>query len=108
MRVAEVLPGFAQELEGLLFASGHQELAASCASLEFVAPCGCGDDFCAGFYTVPKPNGPWGAGHRSLLLSPVSGMVVVDIVDGRITFVEVLDRQDVRDTMDAAMRAVGK
>jgi len=108
MRVAEMLPAFASELESLLAASGHLELAHSCAELEFVAPCGCSDDSCAGFYTAPKPSAPWASGHRNLVLSPARGMVVVDVVDGRITFVEVLDRKDVRDVLDAATRDVAK
>ncbi len=62
-------------------------------TLRVVARCGCGDDFCQSFYTAPKPDGAYGPGHRNVLLDPPwSGMLILDVVDGLIAYVEVLDR----------------
>lgn len=56
--------------------------------------CGCGDSFCQSFYTAPKPNGAYGPGHSNVpLIPPWPGMLVLDIVDGQIKYVEVLDRR---------------
>jgi hypothetical protein len=64
--------------------------------LEIVAKCSCSDDFCASFYTAPKPAGRYGPQHRNLELAPAKGMIVLDLVDDRIVYVEVLYRDDVR------------
>lgn len=69
--------------------------------------CGCGDSFCSSFYTGPKPNGPWGPGARNVVLQPRTGDVILDVVDGRIRFVEVLDRKDVRDKIRLLFLAKG-
>ncbi|WP_394825706.1 hypothetical protein [Pendulispora albinea] len=100
MLLRDVLPFFATELEELLRADGHHALARACPDLEVAEPCGCGDDFCGGFYTGPRPNGPWGSGHVNVVLRPKVGMVILDVVDGQIRFVEVLYRKDVRDRVD--------
>jgi hypothetical protein len=56
--------------------------------------CGCGDDFCQSFYTRPSPVGAYGSGHRNVGLTPSqSGMLILDVVDDVIMFVEVLDRR---------------
>jgi len=56
-----------------------------------VRGCGCGDDFCASFYTQPKPKGAYGPGHYTLALETAAqGMLILDVVDGVISFVEVL------------------
>ena len=62
-------------------------------TLRVVARCGCCDGFCQSFYTAPKPDGIWGPVHRNVLLAPPwSGMLILDVVYGQITYVEVLDR----------------
>jgi len=62
-----------------------------------VEGCCCGDDFCASFYTQPKPKGAYGPGHETLLLvTGPPGMLMLDVVDGLISFIEVLYRPDVR------------
>ncbi|MEU1284033.1 hypothetical protein [Kitasatospora sp. NPDC005856] len=96
--VREVFPELAAELVDLLEQEGERELAATVRSLRLVAACGCDDDFCQGFRTAPHPVGqPFGPGHRCVTLSPADGMLVLDVVDGRIMYVEVLDREPLRD-----------
>jgi hypothetical protein len=54
---------------------------------------GCGDDFCQSFGTQPPPAEAYGLGHRNVVLSPSwAGMLVLDVVDDLIMFVEVIDR----------------
>ncbi|MGP0023941.1 MAG: hypothetical protein ACLPKE_11395 [Streptosporangiaceae bacterium] len=60
--------------------------------LRLVAGCGCGDDFCQSFYTEAA---------RRVLTAPATGaslfflrraMLNLDVVNGRIMYVEVIDR----------------
>ena len=93
--VGEALPEFAKELKGYLETQGYPELAAQVDALPIVLRCGCGDDFCAAFYTdIPKL--PWGSGHRSMQVDTSGkGIVIVDTVHGAIKEIEVLYRDDV-------------
>ncbi|MGA8869641.1 MAG: hypothetical protein WB460_00775 [Candidatus Acidiferrales bacterium] len=56
--LTEVLPAFAAELRQLL-----------------VERCRFGDDFCATFYTQPKPQGSFDPGHRDVALAPDERML---------------------------------
>ncbi|KDN88024.1 hypothetical protein [Kitasatospora cheerisanensis] len=97
--VRDVFPDLVAELTELLEHQDEPELAATVAELRLVADCGCGDAFCQSFRTVPHPPGrPYGPGHRSLPLFAEEGMVVLDVVDGRIMYVELVDRPPLRDT----------
>ena len=93
--VTEVLPEFSTELVAALVAQGDVDLAAQVRDLLIVETCGCGDEFCASFYVVPRPGGGWGLGHRCVPVDIDTGMVVLDVVDEVITYVEVLHRPDV-------------
>ena len=94
----EVFPELVKELIALLEGGGENELAICAWDLRLVAECGCGDGFCQSFKTAPHPDGqPYGPGHRCVPLSPAEGMLVLDVVDGRIVYVEVLDRAPLRD-----------
>jgi hypothetical protein len=99
--LTEVLPAFVTELRQLLEAQGEPELAAQVPGLVILDRCRCGDDFCATFYTQPKPDGAYGPGHRNVALTPEEGMLILDVVAGEIACVEVLDRKDVREKLDA-------
>ncbi|MGB2677263.1 MAG: hypothetical protein WAN12_09290 [Candidatus Acidiferrum sp.] len=94
--LTDTLPTFAAELRQLLVEKGEPELAAQVPSLAIFDRCRCGDNFCATFYTRPKPNGAYGSGHRNVALTPEEGMLILDVVAGEIACVEVLDREDVR------------
>jgi hypothetical protein len=68
-------------------------LADQIDTLRVLRECGCGDDFCQSFYTQPPPLGSYGPGHRNVELSPSwPGLLVLDVVDEVIMFVEVIDR----------------
>jgi hypothetical protein len=68
--------------------AGHDDLAKQIANLKIISRCHCGDDFCATFYTKPKPRG-YGAGRKSIDLDPQQGMIILDVMDGSIVEVEV-------------------
>jgi hypothetical protein len=73
--------------------AGEDGLVSQVDSLRVLRECGCGDDFCQSFYTQPPPVGAYGPGHRNVCLSPHRpGMLVLDVVDDLIMFVEVIDR----------------
>jgi hypothetical protein len=91
--VSDSWPGLAAELAATLRAIGEDGLAAQVMHLRVLDECDCGDGFCQSFYTQPPPVGAYGPGHRNIALSPDrSGMLVLDVVDYVIMFVEVVDR----------------
>ena len=94
--VAELLPDLATELAEALLDDGEAGLASQVSSLRIVELCGCDDDFCASFYTLPKPDGGWGSDQKNVVPPVKNGLVVLDVVDGIIRYVEVIDRDDVR------------
>ena len=81
------------ELIALLEAEGERELAISAWDLRIVGECGCRDDFCQSVRTAEHPDGqPYGEGHRCVPLLPATGMLNLDVVHGRIMYVEIIDR----------------
>ncbi len=95
--VRDLYPELLAELVSLLEGEGERELALSARDLRIVEDCGCGDDFCQSFRTASHPAGqPYGPGHRCVCLLPSRGMLNLDVVDGRIMYVEVLDRPPLR------------
>ncbi|WP_189702468.1 hypothetical protein [Streptomyces chromofuscus] len=91
--VREVFPDLIAELTALLEDEGERELAICAWDLRLVDECGCSDDFCQSIRTADHPRGqPYGSGHRCVPLSPSKGMLILDIVDGRIMYIEILDR----------------
>ena len=95
-KMAEVFPVLSQEIADLLIRDEHEELAGQIPNLAIEQCCTCGDEFCTSFYTVPPPKGSWGPGHRNIVLGAEEGMLVLDVVDDAIVYVEVLDRPEVR------------
>ena len=102
--LTDTLPAFASELQQLLIEKGESELAAQVPGLMIFDRCRCGDDFCATFYTLPKPEGSYGPGHRNVALTPEEGMLILDVVAGEIACVEVLERPDVREKLVAVLQ----
>ncbi len=96
MLLTEALPEFSKELFQLLSHASKPELAQQVESLCIIERCRCKDDFCSSFYTAQKPIGTYGTGHRTVELSPETGMVILDLVDTHIMQVEVLYRPDVQ------------
>ncbi|WP_234378448.1 MULTISPECIES: hypothetical protein [unclassified Streptomyces] len=102
----DVLPGLGAELVRLLEEEGERDLAICAHDLRLLADCGCGDDFCQSFRTEPHPPGtPYGPGHRNVALLPARGHLILDVVHGRIMFVEVLHRPELRPALTAAFAA---
>lgn len=99
----EALPEFAVELERLLTARGGAALASQIRAVSIVERCRCHDDFCASFYTQPKPIGAYPPSHFSLDLDAERGIVLVDVVDGTMMHVEVLNRDDVGRKLDEVL-----
>jgi hypothetical protein len=86
-------PIFADELSEALEADGHSGLAAQVDELRIVDRCPCADDFCQSFYTAPRPDGAYGPGHTNIVLDPPwPGYLILDVVNDKIMFVEVLYR----------------
>ncbi len=96
MLLNSVLPELSKELEGLLERQNEAALAAQVSSLAIVDRCRCEDDFCATFYTQPKPDGAYGPTHYCLEVEPERGMIILDLLNGKIASVEVLYRDEVR------------
>ena len=77
--------------------AGEPQLAAQVPSLRIFERCRCGDDICSTLYTQLPPKGSYGPGHRNVRLFPEDdALLVLDVVDGKIACVELLDREDVR------------
>ena len=93
--IEELFPALPQEIQSLLIAQGEPDLAAQVPALRIVDRCHCFDDYCATFYTRPKPEGGFGVGHRCVPLAPAKGELVLDVVDDVIFAVEVFHRDDV-------------
>lgn len=58
--IGALIPEFAAELRQLLVEAGEPALATQVPGLAIFDRCCCGDDFCATFYTKPKPEGSFG------------------------------------------------
>jgi hypothetical protein len=99
----ETFPALAQELERLLIETNQPALSAQIGTLTIVDRCRCGDDFCATFYTEPRPQGSYGPNHRNVELSPAKGMIILDVVGAKIACVEVLYRDEIRKDLHAAL-----
>jgi hypothetical protein len=95
VRIVDVLPSLAVELEVLLAEASEPALAGQISNLNIVKRCSCNDDFCATFYTQQKPS-VLRSKARHVVLKPQSGMIVVDVVSGCITGVEVLFRDEIQ------------
>jgi hypothetical protein len=88
-----VFPDLIAELVALLEADGECELATCAWDLRYFGECGCRDDFCQSIHTADHPRGQsYGDGHRTVVLPPDRGMLNLDVVHGRIMYVEILDR----------------
>ena len=83
----EVAPRLIATLERLLNEAGEPDLASQVAELT-VTERDNEDKRSCNYYMVPKPNGPWGPGHRTLSLMP--GALHVDVLGNKIVCIEIL------------------
>ena len=96
--LGKLLPAFAAEIKASLFETnwgGH--LIEQVDKLPIVGMCGCGWNGCSSFYSalcnheapVPKSRNTGG-------MVPVNkGLVILDVLEGKIVFVEIQQRRDV-------------
>ena len=96
VQLSEAFSSLAIELQELLIKEGESGLAAQISTAGIVDRCRCGGDFCATFYVLPKPKAPYGPKHRSLVLDPEEGMLILDVLDEKLARVEVLYREEIR------------
>jgi hypothetical protein len=94
--LVDMFPELSTELQELLSVKGERDLAVQVSGLAVVDRCRCGDDFCGMFYVLPKPDGAYGPDHRNVALTPNEGMMILDVVGGKIAAVEVLYRDEIR------------
>jgi hypothetical protein len=99
----DAIPQLATELVALLEQEGETDLAAQVPEIRLVDRCRCGDDFCATVYTAPPPLGAWGPGHENIVLNPEDGYLILDVVDRKITCIEVLYRDEIRNQVLALL-----
>ncbi|MEV7751861.1 hypothetical protein ACFY7F_16680 [Streptomyces griseofuscus] len=96
-RVRDLYPDLVAELTALLQKEGERELAVCAWDLRLIAECGCGEDDCQSLRTAPHPlDQPYGPGHRCVPLRTTEGLLCLDVVDGRIMYVEILHRPPMR------------
>ena len=98
----ERLPHLARELEQCLNAEGEHFLAGSVRTLLIYSACECSDITCGSFYTGPRPDGAFGPDHRNVLLDPTKGMMILDVVDDAIRYVELIDRPDIHEALHSS------
>lgn len=86
-------PVLAVQIETALRVADEPALAGLLHDLRIVQRCTCEDDFCQSFYTEPPPKTAYGTGQRNVALdAPWPGYLILDVVDDRIMYVEVLHR----------------
>lgn len=100
-KLVNAFPLLAREIQELLTKANAHELATQVNELRIVERCSCEDDFCASFYTQPKPKGSYGPAHRNIDLEAEDGMLILDVVSGRIMQIEVLYRSEIRSALRA-------
>lgn len=98
--LTEFLPEIAEEVRQLRTISERTDLLPSLDTARFVSPCRCLDDFCSSIYTAIKPSGPWGPNHETVPLGANTGMINLDVVNGKIVYVEILNRPDIKSIVD--------
>jgi hypothetical protein len=96
-RLADVMPNLANELKDALFDMGEYKLARSIDKLPVVERCRCGNDDCGTFYTMEKEK--WKDKHLRHLVPGCDDIYEVDVYDGTIVCIEILDRDDVSETL---------
>ena len=93
-KVMDQWPVLAHQLESALHRARENNLADQVASLHVLARCDCEDPFCQSFYTEPPPAGSYPNPLRNIWIEEPGwpGYLILDVVDERIHFVEVLYR----------------
>ncbi|WP_237771537.1 hypothetical protein [Kribbella sp. ALI-6-A] len=96
-RLIDRWPVLAGQIRAALIRDDETELAGQVDELRVLEMCACGDDFCQSFYTAPRPEKSYPMDrHRNWFPEDDEpgwdGYLILDVVDERIAFVEVLYR----------------
>lgn len=99
-RLVERWPELASQVRSALIRDDETELATEIDALRVLTMCDCDEDFCQSFYTEPPPDGAYPLDrHRNWYRDNDEddelgweGFLILDVVDERIAFVEVLYR----------------
>ena len=100
-RLVHILPDLAKELENVLFEMGEYKLARTVDQLEVVERCRCGDSECATIYT--KEETAWKGKPIKHLVPGCDGLYEVDVYDGSIVCIEILERDDVAQILNEVL-----
>lgn len=90
--LGDLLPLFAEELDAALRAIWEVDLADQVRFLPIKRLCPCGDESCGSFYTGQRAQTIWRTGRKHLTPRILEGMTYVEVIDGVIVFVGMLDR----------------
>ena len=99
MTLGEFSSTLASQLSSALRLEGEFLLADVVAFLPIVRRC-CNDEHCAGFYTSDAASQEIAARSTRIILGGVPGLSSVFAIDGSIVMIELLNRPDVRETLD--------
>jgi hypothetical protein len=103
MKLATILPEFANELAQGLAAMGYKCLSESVHEVEIVERCECDEPGCVTFHAVPKTSAPaWPACKR--IIAPAKGVMCVHYANRQIIWVEALGRPEDRVKLDKKAR----
>lgn len=99
-RLVERWPELARQVRNALIRDDETALASGIDALRVLKTCDCDEDFCQSFYTEPPPDGAypsdrhrnWYRDHDEDDELGWEGFLILDVVDERIAFVEVLYR----------------
>lgn len=93
--VRDVLPEVYADLEVLVESSGDPGLSEQLQALTVTEACGCGDVFCASFYTGACPPRAWSdeGSHRTLYDANTVLVLAVDVVDSAIRYGEIISAE---------------
>lgn len=80
-------------------------LAAQIINLPIREPCRCGDSSCSGFFTAQRPQTLWRVGRKVVTPAMSQGMVILEVTDGMIMFVGVLECDALRQALAQAFPA---
>jgi hypothetical protein len=97
--MSEAFPELSKELQGLLCEEGEGVLSEQVPLLNILDRCRCGDDYCATMYMYKGQRRNYQPDYRSISLHPKPGMIVLDVIEGKIIAIEVLYRDPVREKL---------
>jgi hypothetical protein len=90
--ISEILPDFLEEVIYLLQGTGAEPLEEQLRALRIESLCDCGDENCASFATAGEAKVA-----NTVELQPIEGHLILDLNSaGKICFIEVLGRSDVK------------